>query len=277
MKFDAKRHNLHPVLTPTNDDYPEGSLTVTISDPLVINDRACLNIEFHLSEPAIAGIVKRGEASCKAMIYCRGTLFRSDLQAPEGTLTIQAEIPMDQLIGVVEVHPFIVSTKRIELAPETVHPEYKQQNASLLVEQRQPLAAANRHEFHVTAQEHKLEALFIFESDPENPLPTGQYDLKIEPNERQIAIVVNENEYQQLMTLRAEKTLALSSMYMSAMVQALSVLEYTEEEEDIDESPPNGWFQYLKSRKKPNVTPFRMAQEIFDQPFQKLIASIPNT
>ena len=155
-----------------------------------------------------------------------------------------------------------------------MHPEYKQLNAHLYVDQRQPLAAANRQEFEVTAQQNNLDAFFIFESDLDNHLPSGQFDIKLEPNERQISILVNDTEYQQLMTLRAEKMLALSSIYMSALVQALAYLEYNDEEE-IDDYPPNGWFQYLKTRRDSNVTPFRMAQAIFDQPFQKLIASIP--
>ena len=116
MKFDAKRHNLHPVLTPVNDDYPDANLDVTVSDPEVIDGCACFSIGFNVFEPSIAGMVKNGQASCKAMIYCRGTLFRDDLQSPEGEFVIQAELPMAQLMGTVEIHPFIVSTERIELA-----------------------------------------------------------------------------------------------------------------------------------------------------------------
>lgn len=272
MKFDAKRHNLHPVLTPTNDDYPDASLTVAVSDPAAINGKACFTIEFNLSEPSIAGLIKNARALCKAMIYCRGTLFREDLQAPDGEFIIQAELPMDQLMGTVEIHPFIVSTDRVEFAPDRLHPEYKEQKAYLSVDQRHPLAAANRHEFEVMAEENSIDALVIFESDPDNHLPPGQYDIRLLPSERQIVIVVNESDYEQLMTLRAQKTFALASIYTSALVHAFAFLEFND---DVDDPSTNGWFQYLKTRRDPNLTAFRMAQAVFDQPFQKLVASIP--
>ena len=273
MKFDARRHTPHPVLAPTNDDYPNAHLNVIVSDVSQIDNNVCFSIEFELSQPTIAATVESGQASCKAMVYCRGTLFRQDLEAAQGTFTIQAVLPVDELMGVVEIHPFIVSTQAIDLAPDAVHREYQDYHAVLSVSQRKPLAAAHRREFEITPQRHNMDSLFIFQTDPDNPLPPGQFDIVLEPNERQIAILVNENDHDQLMTLRSQRVMSVPSMYMSAMVQAFSYLEYADED-DQDDVPPNGWFQYLSSRKIPDVSPFRMAQAVFNQPFLRLIETI---
>ena len=273
MKFDARRHIPHPVLTPANDDYPDAHLDVTVSDVSVIDNNACFSIEFDVSEPTLTNTVRSGQASCKAMVYCRGTLFRQDLEAPPGTFTIRAALPMDQLMGVVEIHPFIVSTQEVDLAAGAVHREYRDYSAVLSVSQREPLAAANKREFEITPQRHNLDSLFIFQTDPENSLPPGQFDIDLNPGERQIAILVNDNEHDQLMTLRSAKIMAVASMYMSAMVQAFAFLEYADED-GLDDAPANGWVQYLSSRKDPKVTPFRMAQAVFNQPFPKLIETI---
>ena len=134
------------------------------------------------------------------------------------------------------------------------------------------MAAARPQVFVVATLSHNQDALFIFEQDAENKLPPGQYDLRADIGERQIVIRVNTDDFDRLMTLRSERTLALSSVYMSALVEAFCVVKY--EEEDADAAPANGWYRYLKSRQEEGKSPFALAQAVFEQPFQKLVLSL---
>lgn len=271
MRYAARRHYTHPVLTPDNDDYPGGGLTVVLSVPEERDGAISFRVHFNLAQPYLAQEVAAGKASCKVMIYCRDTLLRCDFAATAGEVDIPVRIPADDLFGVVEVNPFIVSAEEMQLSLDAVHSEYREQGARLSTGKRQPLAAARRQVFEVATLGQNQDALFIFEQDDENKLPPGQYDLQADIGERQIVIRVNADDFEQLMTLRSERTLALSSVYMSALVEAFCVVKY---EEDAEAAPANGWYRYLKSRQEADKSPFALAQAVFEQPFQKLLLSL---
>ena len=277
MKFDARRHNPHPVLAPTNDDYPDGTLAVHLSDVTLADNQVHFNIRYECSEPAINDRVQNGEAVCKAMLYCRGTFFRQDIQAPAQSFIIQASFPVERLMGTVEVHPFIVSAESMELDPTPLNSEYRQQRALLTVDASGPLAAAHRMEFDIAAQDQRFDSLVVFESDESNPYAPGHYDIRLEASAKQIAIVVNESDYDQLTRLRNERTMALSSIYTAALVAAFAFIERGEEESELDDAAPNGWVECLKARRPAggkSLSPFRLAQNVFQQPFGVLAASI---
>ena len=273
MRYTARRHYTHPVLTPDNDDYPGAELTVALSDPEEREGAISFRVHFDLDQPYLAQEVAAGRASCKVMIYCRDTLFRCDFVAAAGEVDIAVCIPADDLFGEVRVNPFIVSAEAMQLSLDAVHNEYREQGTRLAAGKRQPLAAARPQVFVVATLSHNQDALFIFEQDAENKLPPGQYELQADIGERQIVIRVNTDDFDRLMTLRGAPTLALSSVYMSALVEAFCVVKYAEEE-DADAAPAAGWYRYLKSRQEEGKSPFALAQSVFEQPFQKLIMSL---
>ena len=138
MKYDPKRHLLHPVLSPNNDDYPDGELTtkVEVSPEVEPGKDVRIEIQFQLNEPYLhQAVAEDGSAKCKAMIYCTSTVFRTDYEAAEGEFGIVVEIPESQLDGAVEVHPFIISATDISLDSDGIHPEYRQLEAPLEAEQ----------------------------------------------------------------------------------------------------------------------------------------------
>ena len=272
MKYDAKRHLLYPVLAPNNDDYPDGEFTteVTLMPDPEPEGTSTIEIKFLLDEPYLAQAVGQGQAKCKAMVYCTSTLHRSDHEALVGEFSISAAIPNAQLDGTVEVHSFITSVEEISLDSDSIHPEYRNLDTPLRAGRKQPIAAAHRQEFNVVRKETKEDPIIIFAEDDEGRVPSGELDISTEISERQIQIIMHKTTYEQVAELRKDTTLALASVYMSALVQACCRVDHATPEE-AEGASPNGWFLKIKALQREGIEPFRMAQIIFDRPFEKLL------
>ena len=271
MKYDAKRHLLYPVLSPNNDDYPDGEFTTTLTPPVLDPEGTiAFTIQFHLKEPFLSQCVREGRAKCKAMIYCTSTLYRGDYEAPSGEFTISAKIPQEQLDGTVEVHSFVISIEPISLAGSDIHPEYVQLGVPLDVSLRQPLAAAERQEFNIQRDQSREDPLMAFEEDLSGKIPPGELDIVTNFTDRQIKIIMHETTYNQVLQLRNDEPIALASFYMSALVQACCIV-YSTPPEEAEDAYPQGWFHRLRERQQEGIEPFRMAQIIFGKPFEKLL------
>ena len=271
MKYDAKRHLLYPMLSPNNDDYPDGEFTTTVTPPVLEPDGTiAVTIQFHLKEPFLSQAVREGQAKCKAMIYCRSTLYRVDYEAPSRESTISAKIPGDQLDGTVEVHSFIISVDGISLEGGDIHPEYRQLGAPLEVGIKQPLAAAERQDFNIQRELSNEDPLITFGEDLFGKTPPGELDIRANIVDRQIVIIMHETTYNQVGQLRNDEPIALATFFMSALVQACCIVDHTSPE-DAEDAHPQGWFRRLRERQQEGIEPFRMAQIIFGKPFEKLL------
>ncbi len=273
MKYDAKRHLLYPVLTPSNDDYPKGEFTASVEVPpgLDPDGDVPITIKFDLNEPYISQAVQQGLARCKAMIYCTNTLYRADPEAAEGDFSISVTVPGTMLDGPVEVYPFVTSVTDIPLDSPGIHPEYQGLNYPLRANPYQPLAAAEMQQFSIIREVSTEDPLVVFEEDTDGKVPPGELDIFTEITDRQIRIVTHPETFEQISRFRQDEDQALASFYMSALVQALWVVETTPQDE-AEGAAPQGWFQRLNGLRRESIQPFRMAQIIFDKPFGKLLA-----
>ena len=275
MKYDPNRNYLYPVLRPHSDDYPGGELRSEVSAEVRGPD-ALIGVKFDPTDASVRQQVKDGNARCAAMLYCRETLHRETLRARKGDFALDAAIPARILVGDVEVHPIIIAVKDIDHSTKTAHPEYG--GAVARIGKRQPLATAQTWRFRMNADERHTQSVFNLTTD--NELPSDVFDIRIDPKERYIDIVANDETRGRFDNVRKNLTLTRSSVYMSALIEALARIK--NDGGDGDEAS-GGWVDCIQSNLRKHGIEIgdretagshsllRAAQLLLEKPFGDLI------
>jgi len=275
MKYEPKRNYLYPVLRPYSDDYSSEELGVEVTtEPFEGHIR--IGVNFSVSEPSIQKQIDDGNARCVAMLYCRDTLHREMLRAGKGQFALRKDVQARYLVNDVEIHPAVVAVNGINHTTKTAHPEYG--GAAVQVGKFQPLATAQTWRFSVNADQRAAKGIFNLAVDDD--MPPDMFDIAMDPAERYIIIKANEVTLAEFGNIRRNEILTLPSVYMNALVEALSYIKYTYE--DGDDVSSAGWVNCIRDNlNKHNIrlggaddsshSLIYAAQMLLDKPFGDMI------
>ena len=275
MKYSSNRNYIYPVLRPYADDYLQGVLTTTLVRPELNGDFVALTMQFDINEPSIDQAISDGNAICAAMLYCVPTMHREVLACDKGVRSFNRQVALHRLHGPVELHPYVIATNDISHPTNTAHPEYQQRPVA--IGQWRPLAVDQPWHFRIDSAPRPTKSIFNYETD--NSLENGYYGMKMSINDRFITITCNSETRR---FLNAEDRVALSSVFVSALVSALAEIKDIEEsDENIN---PDGWVQCIRYALKQNnisladeetsgTSLFYAAQQLLEGPFKSLQAS----
>ena len=114
MQFDRQRAFPYPVLRPDVDDYTNGDFQVTVDiRPTDLNMAISSHFECALSVPEIMREIDCGNARFAIVVSCRETYYREALFTEDHS--IERRFEGGTLKGEVEISPYVVCSKKIEL------------------------------------------------------------------------------------------------------------------------------------------------------------------
>ena len=273
MKYDARRNYLYPVLRPYSDDYPDAKMQTLLRPPVHIGEYVRIELDFIVDEQTVRWQVDAGEAVCVAMLYCRSTLYREMLRADKGSFRLNQSVEGRMLVGDVELHPSIIAVNNISHSTRTAHPEYG--GTAAQIGKWQPLATDQTWRIQVNADHKNAESAFRI--SPVENLSDDEFDVLLNPANRYIDITVNTATYDRFQQKRKTSAIPMPTIYMSALVEALSYIKY--KHEDGGEEHSNGWVNCLNANlKKHSITignadedgshsVLRAAQLLLEKPF----------
>lgn len=290
MKHDSNRHFLYPVARPFSDDYPGGQISTDLKVDHT-SDSVRVTLSYQVDDVSILQQIRDSYARCVAMLYCTDTLYRQSIQARSDTpLSIKTTVPIRLLRNRVQVHPVIVAQQDIQQLPlGTVHQEYA--GMSFSVNKGQPLAVDTPWYFNVNPTKMKMQGIFNLET--EDRYEADEFDIKIDPHQRYIRIIANEDTmfwFHQLRSNSSNINITMPSIYMSSLITVLSQFkEYEKLDEDVLERyPSDGWFWSIRRKMdelditlsddsdKERCSLLMVAQRLFTghgnlRPFQRLL------
>ena len=116
MKYNPNTYAPYPILRPNASDYPGGSFTTEFKHE---QQHGNLRIEcsFTIEGASVKGLDSNEvRLACCVLVYCLGALYTEVFRAPQGTFVVAEDIPSDNLIGYVEVHPSVITLTDVEFA-----------------------------------------------------------------------------------------------------------------------------------------------------------------
>ncbi len=253
MKYSPNRHYLYPVARPFSDDYPGSLFSTELSVNYSSND-IVVHIEYNINNETIRSYIHSSQVCCVAMLYCRDTIYRKPLlNVSEGDMfSLYETIPMSLLHDVVEVHPAIVACKDIEFFPTiTAHSEYG--NSPIKIEKGQPLAVDHPWHFEVNPQQRQVHSIFKLVVDTAGDLKADEFDIKINHQERYVDIIADEDTIQRFRSLRSNRNVTFSSLFLSSLITVLSYFKEIDEDQDImtlEDIPSAGWYRCIYQKLK---------------------------
>ncbi len=237
MKHDSNRNYLYPVLRPFSDDYHDQDLKTTVTTEAKEND-VNITVEFTVNEPTIRNQVLSGVALCSAMLYCRDTLYRETLKAGKGQFELERAVPKSRLINDVEINAAIVTVSDASLTTQTAHEEYA--GRTVLIGQHQPLAIDQPWRFQVNPEQRPTKSIFNLKTDAN--LLDGEFNLAINPSERYLDLLANEETRRRFEEVRGNENLTISTVFISALMEALAWIKYN----DPEDFPSGGWIACIR-------------------------------
>ena len=187
MEFDREKSFGYPVLRPVfegeriNDmDFPRAqfepvfSLEVSVDNP----QEGLLGYEFTVSVPEMITHIKNGDLSVIVEIRCRKTFYSQVLTIDgESFEEGQTTIDLTQLRDVIEIHPYIISTKAFEFQSNFIHEDFGYKSFSLksgsIVAWHPPLPFSIERD-----QYRSIRSIIDFQ--PDDSVPYGEYILGVE-------------------------------------------------------------------------------------------------
>ena len=248
MKYEPKRNYLYPVLRPYSDDYSSEELGIEVTTEPV-DGHVRIGVNFSVSEPSIRKQIDDGNARCVAMLYCRDTLHRETLRADKRQFALRKEVPSRYLVNDVEIHPAVVAVNGINHPTKTAHPEYG--GAAVQVDKFQPLATAQTWRFSVNADKRAAKGIFNLAVDDD--IRPDMFDVEIDSAARYITIKADTDTLKQFMNIRRNELLTLPSVYMNALVEALSHIKVNNLESGGGDVHSAGWVNCILSNLSSNL------------------------
>ena len=117
----------HPVLSHASRDFVDGSLFEVSLNPRINengkNENLCIDYSVKLISPAIQELLSDGSASIFLDLYSKETISR--VLAPLDVNGGAVEFASGQLLGLLEVQPFVIATKQLKsYKPAGINSEY---------------------------------------------------------------------------------------------------------------------------------------------------------
>ena len=243
MRYEQKRNYPYPLLRPGSDDYPAGNLHTEVlgGRPKIQAEIQELQtaVVFHLDEPYMDKMVAQGQAICAVMLYCARTLYRRVYKGSVEPRVVNIGAPINQVIDLLELHPFIVAAEELVLQGEMLHPEYGEQ--SFTVQPWQPLAFDQTWRFKLNPPVAPIRAIFDLGTD--DRLPDHQFSVEL--GEQYIRIFANEKTRQVFEIQRDHRALTHPSVYFGALMQALATIK---NEAGLEEAADPLWKKSIRSK-----------------------------
>lgn len=242
MRFDARRHWTHPVLRQGHDDFPDGDLSVQVSQ-----EGESLSIRFQVQEPVVCEAIETGKARCAATIYCRETFFRHTEVAPPTRYDISWRLPVEDLAGPFDVSPFIYWDTD-NTAWSSAHRDYGR--VPTLAPRFGPLAVDPVWHQRIDRDPPPgLVSIFRLKTDPR--IEDGVFDVEIDPGRDFITVAMNEATRLGFEAeIRPDPMILNSGVLLGVLVETLQSMRdaLLEDPQAELEWPPDGWARCVKRR-----------------------------
>ncbi len=219
---------MYPVLRPASDDYPAGRFDTKLKVSEGLTQNLYIRLRYNLEEPLLKEFIQQGTASCACLVECRPALFRHvELATNEEPYEIKLEIELESLVNQVEIHPFIIATKNLEINEKQVHEEYK--GEVFKIQPWQPLAFDQIWKFEIDPQAAPLRSIFSFEPVDDGQMEYGQFEVSTDPSKDTIGIRLTQETFNDFRSVR-EKHDWRQSVFLSALIQVMVDMSSIDEE-----------------------------------------------
>lgn len=212
----------YPVMTPHGVDYNSTSFFNVDLDLEVTDGRNLLHCNYGLQNTVLQDFVDQETAVFGLDVYVRETMQRNFIQMSKGAS--ETEIDLD-LIGPIEVTPYIVCKKTAEFEPTDINPEYRQ--TVFRVEPGMPLAIGSVYTFEVVPEYLSQRPTFKLESV--STYPPHKYELKDMGDT--LTLKVSEQLLEAIEVARSDSTtkaMLMPSIYQDAIEMALTEIKNNE-------------------------------------------------
>lgn len=232
----------HPVLRDSTRDFIDGSLFEVEINARLSEDRKVENLfidyTIKLTSSGIQDYIADGSAEVFLDVYSKETISRNlfPLETTVGTV----EFEPGQLLGIIEIQPFIIATKGIEnYKPEGINEEYG--DIEFKVSHGSILAIGERILLPLSFKRVKLESIIrVQKSDDIDP---DSFSVNLESH---IITILMGSSFHSLWDIMrsdyAVRPYLFLSVYKDTFVEALCLLHKTEDVEEY------GWAQALISK-----------------------------
>lgn len=124
MKFDPGKTFPYPVLRPGSSDYTKVEFQIDLKPPEVDQSGSVdLSIEFLLSDPDLANLVKYKDAHFVLLVECESTCYRESFRC--GSSTWQYRLPAGTVTGKTTVSPYLVCKReQLQFRARNWHSDY---------------------------------------------------------------------------------------------------------------------------------------------------------
>lgn len=228
----------YPVLYMNNDDYTNES---SFHTDIQVNEsfgEVKVSVEFILTDDVISRLVDKEACAFFIHVECGTTSFRRAYQTKQRSMEIS--IPTDQLRGKIEIHSFIIATKRIENYENSALNDWFKEVQPITFEKGNLLGIGEAIE--TTLFEDYSEMLNIPSIVKVIKSHSHEY-MEVELHSNVITISLPEYEYNQYATNANSrlKSTILSTVIVPCLVYVFSKLK--ENREDLEEYT---WYQVLE-------------------------------
>ena len=282
MRYRSNRQYLYPVLRPDSDDYGLEHTFIATCDPPEYDPSdgmLSINIRFELNEPRISEAVQSHQAKCAAMVYCSSTLYRGNLDSSPGEpFVVRGRIPVSRLKNRVEIHPVVLAEQAIIHSTDTAHPEYGGQPSE--IPRLAPLATDLNWAFYIDSDVRPVRSIFRLRKDDSGYLNDGEFDVNIDLTSPYVSILLNSTTFDAFNAMRKDNSLALPTVFTSALLAVLCFVKENPEETEDDKCE---WLDCVRTQLRKHgieiggpgedgpYTPFLAAQRLLEAPFRSLL------
>lgn len=232
----------HPVLSNSSRDFDDSSLFEVSLSPRINesgkDENLCIDYSVKLTSPAIQGLLSDGSANIFLDLYSKETISR--VLAPLDINGGVVEFPSGQLLGVLEVQPFVIATKQLKkYKPMGINSEYG--DITFDVRAGSHLAIAEKVLIPLTFRRVSLESIIRVQQSDD--IDTDSYLVNLESSI--ITILMGKSFHALWDIMRSDPAVRpylFLSVYKDTFVEALSLINKSEDVEEY------AWAQTLIAR-----------------------------
>lgn len=223
MQFDPLRAFPYPVLRPDVDDYTDGAIQATVDiKPCGNGLDLKADINFALSVPEIADLVKKKKASYTIVFECRDTYFRHAERS--FTPSFESSFPNGSLRGEVVINPYVIATENIEdFSSSLVNAEFgpgpfQFSQGSVLAVDRPQSVYIDKDVFR------PVSSVFVLVSD--ESLTGHEWQVKLSFDKVHIAVSPDlKATIDSARNTRKNQAILINSIYFAAVMQCITCLK----------------------------------------------------
>ena len=233
MKWIPNKTFPHPVLSPValppdrDNVNREFQATLDLS-PTTGEQAFCLTVHYALSEKSLLDLIAKGKAEYATEIHCRETFMRRLIRTDKTKNSINFE--KGDLNNWVEVSSYVVCTtdKIKNHSSDTFHPEFGN-NPSFPLNNGDVLAVVIPQRYFISPDPQRAMGT-IFQLESSDQQEKGVFAINLEDDK--IKIIMHKDDatiFQSLQRNKKAWPVLLSSVYLSAVCEALRIIQQGDE------------------------------------------------